>query len=113
MPLTGPALQRTAREVAEGLPDVTSGRPFSPTLEVYKVRGKVFLIVTDEDDHRVVTVKAEPARGDALRHEHGSITPGQYLDKRHWITVGVGPGITATVVRDLVEDSYDLVAPRS
>jgi predicted DNA-binding protein (MmcQ/YjbR family) len=113
MPLTGPALQRTARDVANGLPDVTSGRPFSPTLEVFKVRGKVFVIVTDEDDNRVVTLKAEPARGDALRREHRTITPGHYLDKRHWITVGSGPGITAALVRDLVEDSYDLVAPRS
>lgn len=36
--------------------------------------------------------------------------PGRHLDKRHWISLGPGPGITERLVTDAVEDSYDLVA---
>jgi len=107
--LDGAGLQRAARAAAGELRGVTSGRPFVAKLEVYKVAGKVFLIVTDDPDERIVTVKAEPDRARALQQEHSAITPGRYLDKRHWISVGPGPQITAKLVKNLVVFSYDLV----
>jgi predicted DNA-binding protein (MmcQ/YjbR family) len=110
MPISAAKLQQTARETASALPDVTSGRPFTPTLDVFKVHGKVFLIVTDEDDHRIITVKCDPAEGHALQQEHSSITPGHYLNKRHWISIAAGPGATIGRVRDLVQNSYQLVS---
>jgi predicted DNA-binding protein (MmcQ/YjbR family) len=39
---------------------------------------------------------------------HTSITPGRYLVKRHRISVGAGPGVTAELVADLVDHSYHL-----
>jgi predicted DNA-binding protein (MmcQ/YjbR family) len=79
---------------------------------VYKVAGKVFLIVTDDPDEQIITVKCEPEHARALVHRHASITPGRYLDKRHWISLGPGPGITERLVTDAVEDSYDLAVDR-
>ncbi|HLS15277.1 MAG TPA: MmcQ/YjbR family DNA-binding protein [Beutenbergiaceae bacterium] len=109
MTLSGGDLQRIARERAAALPKVSHGRPFTPNLDVYKVVDKVFLIVTDDPEEQIITVKAEPADGHALRQEYAAITPGRYLDKRHWISIGSGSGITKTLVHDLVEDSYELV----
>ncbi|WP_416966858.1 MmcQ/YjbR family DNA-binding protein [Streptomyces sp. 4F14] len=109
MTLTGERLQRTARRTAETLPGTVSSRPFSPGLDVHKVAGKVFLIVTDDPAERIITVKAEPEHGRRLRATHPSISVGRYLDKTHWISVGTGPGITAALVEELVTDSYDLV----
>jgi predicted DNA-binding protein (MmcQ/YjbR family) len=43
----------------------------------------------------------------AEMEKHPTITPGRYLDKRHWISVGPGPQITAELVRELVTLSYD------
>lgn len=106
-------LQQTARDTAKALADVSSGYPFTPHLEVWKVRGKVFLIVTEDDPYlRIITVKAEPHHGDALQRDHDSITPGHYLDKQHWISVGQGRGVTRRLVEDLVRDSYDLASGR-
>ncbi|MFE1839608.1 MmcQ/YjbR family DNA-binding protein [Streptomyces sviceus] len=45
----------------------------------------------------------------ALKRDYASITPGRYLDKRHWISLGPGPGITEQLTNDAVEHSYDLV----
>lgn len=112
MTLTGEQLQRLARDVASALADVTHGRPFTPHLDVWKVAGKVFLIVTDDSDAQIITVKVDPHHGDALRRDHESITPGRYLDKRHWASVGAGRGVTARLVEDLVQGSYDLVVDR-
>lgn len=109
MRLDGEQLQRTARRAADSLPLVSNGRPFTKALDVYKVGSKVFLIVTDDRDELIITVKAEPDRGHSLRREYASITRGRYLDKEHWVSVGAGEGITQDLVKDLVEGSYQLV----
>ncbi|WDV55353.1 MmcQ/YjbR family DNA-binding protein [Streptomyces coeruleorubidus] len=109
MAFTGEKLQDTARDTALALPGAGHVRPFTEQLDVYKVAGKVFLIVTDDPDERIVTVKAEPEYGRLLQGRHDSITPGRYLDKRHWISVGAGRGVTADLVAELVDHSYHLV----
>jgi predicted DNA-binding protein (MmcQ/YjbR family) len=107
--LTGEQLQHTARNTADELPGTGHGRPFVDKLDVYKVAGKVFLMITDDPDERIITVKCEPDHGHFLQQEHESVAPGRYLNKRHWISVGAGPGITAELVEDLVAHSYELV----
>lgn len=109
MTLSGEQAQQTARETADSLAGVTSGRPFTKDLDVYKVAGKVFLIVTDDPQELVITVKAEPDRGSALRRDHPTITRGRYLDKDHWVSVGPGKAISEDLIEDLVDDSYQLV----
>ena len=109
MTLSGSALQDLARETARSLAEVTEGYPFTDALLVFKVAGHVFLIVTEDPDEQIITVKGEPAQMDALTRRHPSVQPGRYLDKRHWLSIGAGPGITRSLVVALIEDSYDLV----
>ncbi|MFF4168011.1 MmcQ/YjbR family DNA-binding protein [Streptomyces sp. NPDC001741] len=112
MSAAGDRLQDTARKAALALPGTDHGYPFTEHLDVYKVAGKVFLIVTDDPDEQIITVKCDPEQAHAHVHAHASITPGRYLDKRHWITLRPGPGITKRLITDVVEDSYDLVVER-
>ncbi len=49
-------LQPLAREVAASLPCVSLGHPFVEKLDVYKVGDKLFMIVTDDCDERIVTL---------------------------------------------------------
>ncbi|MGW7529250.1 MmcQ/YjbR family DNA-binding protein [Streptomyces sp. NPDC054783] len=74
MPISGEMLQDRARDTTLALSGVSHGRPFTEQLNVYKVAGKVFLIVTDDPDERIVTLKAGPEYGRLLQHEHPSIT---------------------------------------
>ncbi len=112
MSAAGDRLQDTAREAALALPGTDHGYPFTQHLDVYKVAGKVFLIVTDDPDEQIITVKCEPEHARAQVRGYVSITPGRYLDKRHWISLGPGPGITKRLVTSAVEDSYDLAVER-
>lgn len=112
MSAAGDRLQDVARATALALPGTDHGYPFTEHLDVYKVAGKVFLIITDDPDDQIVTVKCEPEHASARERGYASITPGRYLDKRHWISLGPGPGITKRLVTDAVEDSYDLVVER-
>lgn len=111
MTLSGDRLQQTARDTAAALGEVSNGRPFTSHLDVWKVRDKVFLIITEDDpDQQIITVKADPHHADALRRDHDTITPGHYLNKQHWISVGPGPGVTKQLIGNLVQDSYDLAS---
>jgi predicted DNA-binding protein (MmcQ/YjbR family) len=76
------------------LPGVGHGRPFVEKLDVYKVAGKVFMIVTDDPNERIITVKVEPEQRDSLCERFASVTAGRYLDKDRWISIGSGNGIT-------------------
>ncbi|GAB3975418.1 hypothetical protein GCM10029978_059500 [Actinoallomurus acanthiterrae] len=73
MPISGEKLQDRARDTALALPGVSHGRPFTEQLEVYKVAGKVVLIVTDGPDEHIVTRKAEPEYGRLLQHEQAPL----------------------------------------
>lgn len=102
-------LQPLAREVAASLPGVSHDRPFVEKLDVYKVGDKVFMIVTDDPDEMIITVKADPDHASALRDHFQTVTFGRYLDKGHWISVGAGRGITPQLITELVKTSYQLV----
>ena len=95
------------------LPDAVETFPFEPTVSVFKAPGgKMFAITTSPTDPVDVSVKCDPDIGEALRTEYESIVPGYHLNKRHWITVTVGGDVPDDRVRELVLDSYELVAKR-
>lgn len=97
--MRGEELQRLARETAQTLAGVSESYPFTEHVLVYKVNGRVFLIVTEDPDEPIITVKAEPPRAEALIREHQSVQRGRYLDKRHWISIGSGKSVAAGCTR--------------
>ena len=101
-----------ARSRAAELPGTDRTFPFdghNADIEVWKVRGKVFAMLT----RGVVTLKADPFEAEMLRHTHAWITPGWHMNKRHWISVADGvlnaEGAGDQFLADLVTDSYLLV----
>ena len=83
--------------------------PFGPETSVFKVAGKVFALSALERTPLAVSVKCEPDLAVALRGSHPAIRPGYHLNKRHWNTVTLDGSLPDQHVRDMVEDSYDLV----
>ena len=75
----------------------------------FKVAGKVFAIAPLDGEPPVrVGLKCDPELAQVLRAGHPAITPG-YHNKRHWNTVLLDGSLDAHFVRDVLEDSYDLV----
>ena len=100
------------RSCCLSMPGAVEEYPFGPTASVFKVGGKIFAIASLAADPLNVSLKCEPEIGELLRAGHDSIVPGYHLNKRHWITVTLGSDAPDQLVRDLIEDSYDLVRPR-
>ncbi|WP_125099345.1 MmcQ/YjbR family DNA-binding protein [Leucobacter chromiireducens] len=110
--MKGATLQRYARERVAELPGAGLEYPFGPDWEVFKVRGKVFMLLTETTGAPCVIVKADPADSIALREQHQSITPGYHMNKRHWITLNPGGGLDRSLVEALVTESYLLVVEK-
>jgi predicted DNA-binding protein (MmcQ/YjbR family) len=83
--------------------------PFSPEATVFKVRGKIFAIALLGADPPRINLKCEPELAEQLRADHPAITPGYHMNKRHWNTVMDDGSVPDQLLRDMVEDSYDLV----
>ncbi|AXB41397.1 MmcQ/YjbR family DNA-binding protein [Amycolatopsis albispora] len=107
--MDGETLLKTAAGHAEGLPGAGLEHPFGPDWEVFKVRGKVFLLMTEVPGRPVVILKSDPEEARALCAQYRNITPGYHMNKRHWITVAGGKAVGGELVRELVTESYRLV----
>ncbi|MGW0552860.1 MmcQ/YjbR family DNA-binding protein [Streptomyces sp. NPDC002926] len=82
--------------------------PFGPETSVFKVLGKLFALSSLAAEPLKVNLKCEPDIAVQLRADHAAIAPGYHMNKRHWNTVTVDE-LPDRMVRELIEDSYDLV----
>ncbi|RZT07622.1 putative DNA-binding protein (MmcQ/YjbR family) [Kribbella sp. VKM Ac-2569] len=103
-------LQGIANDVAMNLPGADLEHRLDPNWDVYKVRSKVFMLMTDLPGRPVVILKADPDKASALREQYADISPGYHMNKKHWITVAGGGTVDEKLVKQLVTDSYQLVA---
>jgi predicted DNA-binding protein (MmcQ/YjbR family) len=83
--------------------------PFGPDHSVLKVGGKMFAITALGREPLEISLKCEPDLAVELRASYDSVRPGYHLNKRHWNTVTIGADVPDGLVRDMVQDSYDLV----
>ena len=86
--------------------------PFGPETTVFKVAGKMFALSRRLDEPLRVSLKCEPQLAEQLRAAHPAITGGYHLNKRHWNTVSIDGSLPDQMIKDLIEDSYDLVVSR-
>lgn len=86
--------------------------PFGPETSVFKVGGKMFALSQLEAESLRVSLKCEPQLAESLRAAHAAVIPGYHLNKRHWNTVIVDGSLPDEAIRDMIEDSYDLVVSK-
>jgi predicted DNA-binding protein (MmcQ/YjbR family) len=79
---------------------------------VFKVAGKMFALSELGADSLRVSLKCEPALAEALRAAHPAVIPGYHLNKRHWNTVIVDGSLRDQMIKDMIEDSYDIVVSK-
>ncbi|MFH8485791.1 MmcQ/YjbR family DNA-binding protein [Streptomyces longisporoflavus] len=89
--------------------DAAEEFPFGPDISVFKVAGKMFALSFLDARPLTVNLKCDPDLAVQLRAAHPEIVPGWHMNKRHWNTVTVDAKLPDQQVRELVEDSYDLV----
>ena len=90
-------------------PDAVEEFPFGPHTSVFKVAGKMFALTALDGRPLQVSVKCEPELAVQFRSSYECVAAGYHLNKRHWNTLTCGGDVPDKLIRDMVEDSYDLV----
>ncbi len=96
------------REYCLSLKGVTEDFPFDETTLVFKVVGKIFCI-TDLKGSFSIALKNEPEKNIELREEYPAVKPGYHLNKSHWNTIEIDGSIPDDFIKNLIDESYDLV----
>jgi predicted DNA-binding protein (MmcQ/YjbR family) len=83
--------------------------PFGPETSVFKVAGKMFALSQLAQHPLRVSLKCEPPLAEQLREAHAAVLPGYHLNKRHWNTVIIDGSLPERMIKEMIEDSFDLV----
>lgn len=87
--------------------------PFDEDTLVFKVLGKMFLLVSLkswESGHASINLKADPDYSEELRAIYESIQPGFHMNKKHWNTIKIHEGeLSQKFILELIDHSYDMV----
>lgn len=88
--------------------EVTEGLPFNETALVFKVNGKMFMILDLEAELRI-SLKCDPDIAIDLRERFSSVFPGYHMNKKLWNTIYVDGTIDDHLIYQWIDDSYRLV----
>ncbi|MEP6468116.1 MAG: MmcQ/YjbR family DNA-binding protein, partial [Parafilimonas sp.] len=68
-----------------------------------------FLLVALDANPLQFNAKCDPEKAIELREEYKAIRPGYHMNKKHWNTVVIDGSISTKVIKEMIDDSYDLI----
>jgi predicted DNA-binding protein (MmcQ/YjbR family) len=91
---------------------VTEHFPFDQDTLVFKVGGKMFALSSLnqwEKGEPSVNLKCNPDYALELRAQYSDVQPAYHMSKVHWNTVVINSEVSDKFVKELIDDSYQLV----
>ena len=96
-------------DLLTGMPGAVEDYPFGDEVAVFKVGGKMFALVSLDDEPGFVNLKCDPALALELRDRHTAVRPGYHSNKWHWNSVDLDGSLHPDELQEMVEHSYELV----
>ncbi len=90
---------------------VTESFPFDDTTLVFKVMNKMFALLNLKSGHSI-NLKCDPEKAIYLREHYDSVLPGYHMNKKHWNTVLLDESIPDGLLKDWIDDSYDMIVDK-
>lgn len=98
------------REFVLQMDDVSEGFPFGEDVLVFKVKGKIFLLLSLDAVPLQFNVKCDPVKAVELRETFpDTVLPGYHMNKKHWNTIIVDGQLSKKQLNEMIEHSYSLV----
>jgi predicted DNA-binding protein (MmcQ/YjbR family) len=83
--------------------------PFDDVTMVIKVGNKMFILIAINNDPLRINLKCDPFIAEGLRERYNAVTPGYHMNKNHWNTVIMDNTISVDNIKEMIDDSYNLV----
>jgi predicted DNA-binding protein (MmcQ/YjbR family) len=86
---------------------VTEDFPFDEYTLALRVMGKIFALTGLDSERFTVNLKCDPDYALELREQYPEVQPGYHMNKKHWNTVDFEGSLPATLLRQLIDHSYE------
>ncbi len=96
------------REYCLQQPGAEETMPFGDDTLVFKVGGKIFLLVSLKEANRF-NVKCNPDLAIELRERYSEVQPGFHMNKANWNTVYFDGSLTEKQLLEMIDHSYQLI----
>lgn len=83
--------------------------PFDSNTLVFKVGGKIFMLLSLVSDPIQFNLKCDPEKAVELRETYSSVLPGYHMSKKHWNTIIYDGTIRDSIIKEWIDHSYTLV----
>ncbi|MBK6936160.1 MAG: MmcQ/YjbR family DNA-binding protein [Chitinophagaceae bacterium] len=100
----------TIREYCLSKPGAEETLPFGPDTLVYKIAGKIFLLMGLDSEDLSFNVKCNPDKALELREDFPCVLPGYHMNKKHWNTIVVDGSVSVKQLKEWIDHSYELVS---
>jgi predicted DNA-binding protein (MmcQ/YjbR family) len=90
-------------------PAVEEGFPFDQTTLVFKVGGKMFLLMSLDSNPITFNAKCKPDKAIELREKFHCVQPGYHMSKVHWNTITCNGSVPKKMIFSWIDDSYELI----
>lgn len=97
------------REYCLSKPATEETLPFGPDTLVFKVAGKMFLLLPLDTEDLRFNAKCDPEEVEELRERYACVLPGYHMNKNHWNTIIVHGSVSSAQIREWIDKSYELV----
>ena len=100
------------RKIATAYPDTREDHPWGHS--AFKVKGKIFLVISHEKDHLRLSLKLPVSRHAALQLPFASPT-GYNLGRSGWVTAKFvkGDDVPLEMIEEWIAESFRAIAPPS
>ncbi|MGB5866640.1 MAG: MmcQ/YjbR family DNA-binding protein [Arcobacteraceae bacterium] len=86
--------------------------PFGEDVMVFKVLNKMFALVSLNNNPLSINLKALPEDALAYREIYECVSPGYHMNKKHWNTITLDGSMQEEVLKDMIDESYNLVVEK-
>lgn len=101
---------KTVEEYILSMPNAKLDYPFGEDVAVYKVKDKMFALISEGKEPIRISLKCDPLLSELLRKKYETVHEGYHLNKKHWNTIVLTGQLSWEEIQALIRHSYDLVA---
>lgn len=83
--------------------------PFDDVTLVFKVMGKMFLLISLDSQPPRFNAKCEPEKAIGFRENYSCVLPGYHMNKTHWNSIICDGTANKTLIKQWIDDSYHLI----
>jgi len=97
------------RSYCLSLPGATEDFPFDQETLAFRIKGKIFGLMSLEKDLPTINLKCHPDVAIQLREKYSGVKPGYHMNKTHWNTVVADGSFGTKELHHWINHSYELI----